>query len=760
MPLGMAVCVWYNFCYLTELDLISATVITGRQFNSLLITLRFFGSLNLFCGAIDGEKVKLIDTLISSITLPDAPFLRSLLFSPALPASSPPALYPMSTPTLVNHPDAAGWSPIHHCAAAKLPCIDILDALYCAGAEIALFTTHEHFTPLHILAKSARLSPEHPDHVVSLYHFTVHLVRDLRAPLSARDKNDETCIHIAAEHGNCIELLMILLELDSTGSVRELRNARGLTALEISKPEFRVAFGENIERLRPVSALSMQTVQALASFVSLISFSESQPNSFDDTISLCSPVDFDLEESTHQLLINLRLCSPAINHSNDPVTLSRLGNLLAEATHLHQGIIRQFRCRIDEATNELEHLRSSSGQVQKLLHRVTLGAIHKLGDKGFDPYQRRRARDSEDSQATVFHDASRSASSSSLARPSQVDENHVSVATQTILLDVLSSSYPSAHGVSWSEWLGLSTNAPSLSNSDHLIEFMEVDRELVELRLKMEEAGVDWNDFASPGMDTKLKQLEKKHRKLKDKIYELEKGARKATLRESSPPKKGKLRSWFKRIITHEKPSSARLQIVHDIDEAGCAVGRQVRSADDLPEEDSPRVEDVAFDTRIEAALKTCKTVLNASSRDLRAINQCLLSAEQFIQNANHAISRAERVAKRAIKKRETMLAQIRVSEKKTAVQSNLGTPGALGYNLLTLQPSVASLSSIDSGRSVCSAPTLMENDDDDTRILRRLLLRKIETGVTASWDEMDKVMDWLRIVREATRGVKRRAYL
>ncbi|KAG6880634.1 hypothetical protein C0992_003238, partial [Termitomyces sp. T32_za158] len=87
----------------------------------------------------------------------------------------------------------------------------------------------------------------------------------------------------------------------------------------------------------------------------------------------------------------------------------------------------------------------------------------------------------------------------------------------------------------------------------------------------MEAAGADWNDFASPGMDTKLKQLEKKHRKLEDKIHELEKADRKATLRETSLPKKGKLRNWFKRIITNDKPSSLRLQIVYDIDEASCA---------------------------------------------------------------------------------------------------------------------------------------------------------------------------------------------
>ncbi|KAG6916170.1 hypothetical protein DXG01_008143 [Tephrocybe rancida] len=708
---------------------------------------------------------RLTDTLIASISSSDPSFLQSLLFSPAIPASSPPALYPLSAPILVNRPDAAGWSPIHHCAAATLPCIDVLDALYCAGAEVALFTTHEHFTPLHILAQSARLLPEHPERAGTLYHFTVHLIRDLRAPLSARDKNDETCIHIAAEHGNCIEMLMVLLDLDTSGSVRELRNARGFTALEVAKPEFRVAFGENTERFRSVSSLSTRTIRAVASFASLVSFSESQPVVYDDTSSLCSPVDLNIEESTHQLLFNLRACSPAINHSNDPVTLSRLSNLLAEATHLHQGIIRQFHSRVQEASKELQQLQSSSNQVQGLLTRVTLAAVHKLGDKGFDAFQRRRARDSEDSQATMFHDASRSTSSSSIARPGQVDEDHVSVATQTILLDLWSSqssTSTSTRAVTWSDWLGGLIASDTSSYNDHLAELMEVDRELGEHRLKMEEAGADWNEFASPGMDVKLKQLEKKHRKLEDKIRELESVDRKTELREATSisPKKGKLRNWFKRIITHEKPSTPKLQLVYDIDEESCAVGRQARTVDGQlleEEEDIPCVEeDIAFDAKIETALKTSKAVLNASSRDLRTIKQCLLSAEQFIQHANQSIARAERVAKRAVKKREAMIAELR-----TAKKQEDRTPGGLGYNLLSLRPSIASLSSLNSENSACSVtPTLMENDDEDTRTLRRLLLRKVEAGVVGSWDEMDKVLSWLRIVGEATRGVKRRAYL
>ena len=91
------------------------------------------------------------------------------------------------------------------------------------------------------------------------------------------------------------------------------------------------------------------------------------------------------------------------------------------------------------------------------------------------------------------------------------------------------------------------------------------------------------------------------------------------------------------------------------------------------------------------------------------------------------------------------------------SVRRNLGTPNALEYSK---QPSIASLSSAYSSHSHASTPTMIENDDEDTRTVRRLLLRKIEAGVVGSWDEMDKAMSWLRIVKEVVRGVKRRAYL
>lgn len=59
---------------------------------------------------------------------------------------------------------------------------------------------------------------------------------------------------------------------------------------------------------------------------------------------------------------------------------------------------------------------------------------------------------------------------------------------------------------------------------------------------------------------------------------------------------------------------------------------------------------------------------------------------------------------------------------------------------------------------SILATPT--EYIDEDVRIIRRLLLRKIEAQISGAWDEVDKVTVWLQIVKEAVRGVKRRAYL
>lgn len=61
---------------------------------------------------------------------------------------------------------------------------------------------------------------------MELYEFVVHLCRDLNAPMRACAAGGETCLHVAAEVGDSVEVLRALLECDVDG-VREMRNERG-----------------------------------------------------------------------------------------------------------------------------------------------------------------------------------------------------------------------------------------------------------------------------------------------------------------------------------------------------------------------------------------------------------------------------------------------------------------------------------------------------------------------------------------------------
>lgn len=60
-----------------------------------------------------------------------------------------------------------------------------------------------------------------------LYEFVVHLCKDLEAPMRACAAGGETCMHVAAEMGDSVDVLKALLECDVDGTVREMRNERG-----------------------------------------------------------------------------------------------------------------------------------------------------------------------------------------------------------------------------------------------------------------------------------------------------------------------------------------------------------------------------------------------------------------------------------------------------------------------------------------------------------------------------------------------------
>lgn len=493
-----------------------------------------------------------------------------------------------------------------------------------------------------------------PDDSLSLYQFTVHLIRDLRAPLSARDKNDETCIHVAAEHGDCMDLLMVLLDCDTTRSVREMRNSRGcvslsclsyfppthplnrLTALEVAKPEFRAAFGEDFERLRSASSLSNYTIRPTDSFASLASFSEWNTAGHilqSDAVSLYSPVDLDLDfgSSAHELLANLRLTSPGINHRSDQVHIDHLNSVLGQTSQLSQEILRHCRARVEEATKELQELQMYSNKIDILSEIVFRAVNHRLGGSNLHSI-RSRKRDSEDSQATAVSGqsidsefnltASESSVQFSIAKSDELNDNCVSVSTQTVLLDLLDVKWHSASDVrsaSWPDWFdSFLVGADSPTHKQYLGNLLEIERELSQHQTST--AGTEM------GTDTKLKHLLKKKKRVEDKIKELifeQRTAKKDTTATGT----AKLKAWIKRKITPERP--ARLEIVMNIDE-DCAVGREVKQPEDATPLLAPSAifndDHDAFDTSIQGALKTSHTVLEAAQRDLLSIGQSLAS--------------------------------------------------------------------------------------------------------------------------------------
>ena len=61
----------------------------------------------------------------------------------------------------------------------------------------------------------------------NLRAFILHLVRDLGAPLYARDSDGETCVHVAAQHGRNLTVWKTLLECDTSGTILQMQNSKG-----------------------------------------------------------------------------------------------------------------------------------------------------------------------------------------------------------------------------------------------------------------------------------------------------------------------------------------------------------------------------------------------------------------------------------------------------------------------------------------------------------------------------------------------------
>lgn len=86
--------------------------------------------------------------------------------------------------------------------------------------------------------------------------------------------------------------------------------------------------------------------------------------------------------------------------------------------------------------------------------------------------------------------------------------------------------------------------------------------------------------------------------------------------------------------------------------------------------------------------------------------------------------------------------------------------------NSLSNKSSLASIASISTIASQVSAGNtsfsgiLAESDDEETRAIRRLLLRKIDARHNGVLDEIEKTSRWLLVIKDIVQGVKRRTYV
>ncbi|KAG8213437.1 hypothetical protein J3R82DRAFT_11950 [Butyriboletus roseoflavus] len=708
---------------------------------------------------------RITDSVVNAVITADLSSICTLLFSPQSFESSPLE----NGPVLVNLPDPEGWSIIHYCVSVPNPSIEILDALYRAGADISLFTTWEHYTPLHCLARLARVT-DASDSAQILYRFAVHLIRDLHAPLSARDRNEETCIHLAAEHGQCIDVLYAFLDCDPTGSYRNLRNSRGLTALEVAKPHFRAAFMTEGQFNRPQSSLSDRTIRpststSISSITSLTNWISSlNPPSPHEPLGPAShlPPDFDLTTTAEQLLDNFQYLSAEGQFVRDHAELDKLASVVQETSQLGDDVLAHFRGQIDDAANELRSTREILNSVDRQWNHVSQEAEEQVSAQ--DPARSRfvrltynhSPRGSEDSQSTAV------ASDTSLAKEEKVKKYADAAVITDAVSQTLETTSPSGvRTVPWPEWLdSFILSADSSTYKAHLANLIEIERELFsrEYASSVEEK--------STSKDRKLKNLLKGY-KFHSKFEKS--GA-------------SKLKSWLKKKIVTGKP--LRLQLCYELDDPRCAVGRQVKQDLEKPTITVTDTEGITCRSRPSStstsdrslfgnSTQSAQVVLSAASRDLSAIDECLHGIDHLISTANHCVSRAERIIKRTVKVREAMVEKLRPRypsvndpfafwpDRTRAVgpHSHADTLGLSSSSLFYISPPDSNSSSASSSRSASAqssvislATTLRHEEDEDTRALRRLILRKISANVDGAFDEVDKANTWLCVVKTVLR--------
>ncbi|PIL29763.1 transporter [Ganoderma sinense ZZ0214-1] len=643
-------------------------------------------------------------------------------------------LFPAShrATVLVNRLDLQGWSPLHYCVSSPTPSVEVLDALFLAGADTSLYTTSKHGTPLHCLARRAQ-DPLGSLNAVRLHHFVYHLVRELRAPLAATDEDGETCLHTAAEHGQSMEVLIALLACDVRNVVREMKNSRGLTPLEVARPELRVAFGPEALPERSGSAASFRTIRpstssSTSTWTTAGSSMTVPPRPQVGSYSRLEPLLDDVEASLlpQRILKNLTTVGQEAP-SAGALELCGLREMLDETSHLGEMWVHGMHSRIQDAATDLRNARSRFNEVDTLLEAVTHELEEVFGSDISDHRDstdrvRRRTRDSGDSDSTAVS----SRTSSTLGRKWRS----------------MSDLQDSADGSGF----GHPTDVPELS-------FLVEEEETVVLADKVTTEKSFLNVLLSPG----TKDLLHKSSKLSvDSGRTISPAPHK---KDGTSKGTAKLKAWFRKKLRFE------------ISDAACQP-RIVVPGEPSPG-NSPAPWHAHVRTSTEELLDVSRQIIRTAGWDLSCIQGCMDDADDLLSLATNLLSQFERRFKGIIVSRQAALESARVAQLKddpddpfmSAIASTIRSahpdpaiPFPIASHARTDSGSDGSLKSSSAGSSVISlSSTLIEAEDDDTRVLRRLLTRKVEARTDGALDATDKALAWLRIVQDTLRTLRRR---
>ncbi|OCH95423.1 hypothetical protein OBBRIDRAFT_578211 [Obba rivulosa] len=674
-----------------------------------------------------GDLTHLTSALANAVKSADIQTLSGLIFS-SMETHFKAETSTFCTPTVINLPDAAGWGAVHYCVAADSPSIEVLDLLYLGGADLSLYSGigTGHGSPLHILAWKATASTD-PAHAKLMQAFIQHLVCDLGAPLPAKDGSLDTCLHIAAEHGRSINVLMALLSCDKDGSARKLRNSRGLTALDVCRPEFRVAFGEYGELLRPASSASIRTIRpvTIASFETLTSaqdvlsaYSAPQANRATGTQPEGAlAAQDDISQLPLRILGNLQTLSRDFQQDST-VGIDAISALLQETADCHDRLMASMHHRLEDVQADVKYIGRMHGQVQRVLTESAEALGKALGVSFAATMDPPRAHPT-DSESTLC---------SRMATQGSVPMRKCVSMTNLRSNKTAPTSSPGKLSTKTSPDV-----SPSSTTSDSASRILR--------------GRASWRVLPQWSRDGSSDRDKKEGGSKDDEEW---------SGRDQAVSGTARFKAWLLRKFGPRSPIAAEHSDSHEIvvtePEDAFAEGNSYAH---LSEEQNQ-------------VISTCRRVLQTARRDMARIQECMIAAERYSSLAEQALGQTERRLLRMIEKRRATLDAARLSQFGSTVPespsvANLTPTSPSSFHLpvfdARLHPTLSplSLSSNASSRSsmISFSSTLIEEEDDDIGSLRRLLTRKIEARLSGAIDEMDKAEVWLRIVREVVSRLK-----